>query len=65
MFFLWQEVLYKPLFNVLVFFYNTIAFHDIGLAIVELTILVRLLLLSPSLKALRAQIALQTRTRKD
>jgi len=57
--FLWQEILYKPLLNILVFLYNSLAFHDIGLAIIELTILVRLALLSPSLKALRAQIVLQ------
>lgn len=57
--FLWQEILYRPLFNLLVFLYNTVAFHDLGIAICELTLLVRLLLLSPSLKALRAQLVLQ------
>ena len=56
---LWQEVLYKPLFNALIFLYNTVAFGDMGIAIIELTIIIRLLLLSPSLKALRAQFALQ------
>lgn len=57
--FLWNEILYRPLFNSLIMLYNTIAFKDIGIAIIELTIIIRLILLVPSLKALRSQIAIQ------
>jgi len=57
--FIWQQLLYRPLLNILIFLYNTIAFKNMGVAIIELTVAIRLILISPSLKALRAQIALQ------
>lgn len=57
--FFWQEFLYKPLFNILIFLYNTIAFKDIGIAIIEITVIIRLILLPPSIKSLKAQISLQ------
>jgi len=41
---LYQDIIYRPLLNGLVFLYNTIAFQNLGLAIVLLTILVRLAL---------------------
>lgn len=57
--FIWQQFLYRPLLNALIMLYNTVAFRDIGIAIIELTVIIRIILLAPSLKALRAQIALQ------
>ncbi|MBI4193022.1 MAG: membrane protein insertase YidC [Candidatus Colwellbacteria bacterium] len=42
--YLFDLLLYKPLFNGLIFFYNTVAFRDLGVAIVLFTILIRLLL---------------------
>ncbi len=57
--FIWQQFLYRPLLNALIFLYNTIAFKNMGVAIIELTVVIRLILLSPSIKALRAQISLQ------
>lgn len=42
--FIWNEVIYRPLFNLLIFFYNTIAFRDLGIAIILLTILIKLIL---------------------
>jgi YidC/Oxa1 family membrane protein insertase len=57
--FLWYEILYKPLLNALIVLYNTIAFGDMGIAIIELTIVIRLILLPSSIKALRSQITLQ------
>ena len=42
--FIWNEVIYRPLFNLLIFFYNTISFQDLGLAIILLTILIKLVL---------------------
>ena len=55
----WFNLLfYQPLFNLLVFLYNFLPGHDIGLAIVVLTIIVKALLYPLSLKGLRAQKAL-------
>lgn len=39
-----NTILYQPLFNALVFLYNTVAFHDLGVAIILLTIVVRFIL---------------------
>lgn len=38
-----HTILYLPLLNILVFFYNVIPGHDIGVAIIIVTILIRLL----------------------
>lgn len=37
-------IFYYPILNALVFFYNTIAAHDLGLSIIFVTILIRLIL---------------------
>jgi len=37
-------ILYRPMLNVLVYFYNTIAFGDLGISIILLTLLIRLIL---------------------
>lgn len=39
-----NTILYQPLFNALVFLYNTIAFQDLGVAIILLTVVVRVIL---------------------
>lgn len=52
---LFHEALYRPLFNLLIFLYNVLPGADFGLAIVALTILVRLLFSPLSLKASRSQ----------
>lgn len=59
MIYLYNEFLYRPLFNLLVFFYNTVAFSDIGIAIVLLTVFTRLVFLPLSQKSIRSQKALQ------
>jgi len=56
---IYNTVLYQPIFNLLVFFYNTIPGHDIGLAIVALTIVVKIILLPFSIQGLKSQKALQ------
>lgn len=55
---LFHEVLYRPLFNGLVFLYDTIAFQDLGLAIICLTIAVRILLFPLFYKGLKSQAML-------
>jgi len=57
--FLFNEVLYKPLYNLLIVFYNIIPGHDLGIAIIILTILLRLALHPLSKKAIRSQRQLQ------
>jgi YidC/Oxa1 family membrane protein insertase len=41
---MYSALIYNPLLNLLVSLYNTIAFQDLGLAIIFLTILIRLIL---------------------
>jgi len=56
---IWDEGLYRPLFNILVFLYNTIPGHDIGVAIIILTALLRFALWPLSQKSIKSQKALQ------
>ncbi len=55
---LFNAILYQPLFNFLIWLYNILPRHDIGLAIIILTVLIKLILYPFSLQALRAQKAL-------
>lgn len=59
MMYLFQEIFYRPILNVLVFLYNIIPGHDIGVAIILLTILIKLILHPLSLKSLKSQKELQ------
>lgn len=56
---LYHEILYRPLFNALIFLYHFLG-QDMGLAIILLTIVIRLILFYPSLSQLRAQRSLQS-----
>ncbi len=56
--FLFNEALYRPLFNGLIFLYNAIPFHDFGVAIILLTITIRLILYPLNQKAITSQKAL-------
>ncbi len=56
---LFTTLLYQPLFNLLVFLHNVIPGHDMGIAIILLTLIIKLLLLPLSLQATRSQKALQ------
>lgn len=46
---IWHDYLYMPLLNFLIFLYNGPAFHNLGVAVIELTFLLRLLLLPLSI----------------
>jgi YidC/Oxa1 family membrane protein insertase len=59
MYWLYQTILYQPLYNALIFLYNIIPGHDIGLAIIGLTILIKLVLYPLSAQALKSQKSLQ------
>lgn len=54
-----KTILYKPLFNALIFLVWLIPGHNVGLAIIVLTIIVRFILLPSSLKATRQQKRMQ------
>lgn len=60
MLYLYDTILYYPLLNTLVFFYNTIAFEDFGLAIIFLTILTRIILFPIFHKSARHQTVMQS-----
>lgn len=52
-------VLYQPLFNALIFLYDYASFHDLGVAIILLTILIRLILFPLFHKGSRDQAIMQ------
>lgn len=56
---LFNEILYRPLLNALVFLYNTIAFKDMGVAIIMLTVGVRVALAPFFHKSMKHQTVLQ------
>ena len=56
---IFNNFLYYPLFNLLVLIYNYIPGNDFGLAIILLTLIIRLVLYPLSVKALNSQRSLQ------
>ena len=55
---LYNDIIYRPLLNLLVFFYNIIPGHDIGVVIILLTLLIRLALAPSFHKSLKSQKAM-------
>lgn len=55
--YLWTTLLYTPLLNVLIFLYERLAGNNLGLAVVELTIALRILLLPLSILSERNALA--------
>jgi YidC/Oxa1 family membrane protein insertase len=55
----WNTVLYQPIYNILILLIGFIPYHDLGFAIILLTIIIRTILLIPSQKALVSQRKLQ------
>jgi YidC/Oxa1 family membrane protein insertase len=54
-----KVILYEPLLNLLVFFYNIIPGHDLGLAIIFLTLLIKLIFIPLSRQSIKAQKSLR------
>jgi YidC/Oxa1 family membrane protein insertase len=54
----YNAIIYHPLLNLLVFFYNVIPGHDIGVVIILLTIFIRLILAPSFHKSLKSQRAM-------
>jgi YidC/Oxa1 family membrane protein insertase len=57
--YIFQTIFYKPILNVLVYFYETIAFRNFGVAIILVTILIRLVLYPLFHKSARTQMLMQ------
>ncbi|MDE2018921.1 MAG: membrane protein insertase YidC [Patescibacteria group bacterium] len=55
----WDQIFYRPILNVLIFFYNTIALRDFGLAIIFVTLLLRLILYPFFHKGTKHQMMMQ------
>jgi YidC/Oxa1 family membrane protein insertase len=55
---LFTVIFYQPILNLLVFLYNNVAFHDLGLAIVLLTVVIRLVLWPLNKSSIKSQKAL-------
>jgi len=60
MLYLYNIILFQPVYNALIFFYNLIPWHDLGVSILILTILLKIILYPLSAKALKSQRALQS-----
>jgi len=56
---IYTEGIYRPLFNLMVWFYNIMPGHDIGVAIVLMTLFMRLLLYGMNSKSIKSQKQLQ------
>ncbi len=62
MIFIYTEVIYRPILNLLVYLYNIIPGHDVGIVIILVTVIIRLILaplFHKSLKGQKAMSALQ------
>ncbi|PJE57638.1 MAG: hypothetical protein COU82_00835 [Candidatus Portnoybacteria bacterium CG10_big_fil_rev_8_21_14_0_10_38_18] len=55
---IYNAILYRPIFNVLVFLYNIVPGHDFGIAIILLTILILAVLYPLSYKLIKSRQAL-------
>lgn len=56
---IWHSVVYQPLYNVLVLFIDLLPWHSVGVAIILLTLLVKLLLYPLAGKSIEAQHAMK------
>ena len=55
----YQIIFYQPILNVLIYFYDTIALHSLGLAIILVTLLLRLILYPFFHKGAKQQMLMQ------
>jgi YidC/Oxa1 family membrane protein insertase len=56
---IFHTIIYAPLYNGLVFFVGVAPLHDVGLAVIALTILVRVILFPLSRRAVESQLAMK------
>ncbi len=56
---MFHTIFYQPILNLVVFLYNIVPGHDLGVAIIVLTIIIKMVLWPLSRKSIKAQKALQ------
>lgn len=56
---MFQTIFYQPLLNLLVFLYNIIPGHDFGIAVIIMTVIIKIILLPLSKKSIKSQKSLQ------
>jgi YidC/Oxa1 family membrane protein insertase len=56
---IFTTIFYQPILNLLIFLYNTVSYKDLGIAIILLTILIKLILWPLGQKSIKSQKALQ------
>lgn len=56
---IFHTIFYQPILNLLVFLYNVLPGHDIGLAIIAMTVIIKLVLLPLSKQSIKSQKSLQ------
>ncbi|MBI4836716.1 MAG: YidC/Oxa1 family membrane protein insertase [Candidatus Abawacabacteria bacterium] len=56
---IWDELLFRPIYNLLIWLTSWLPAHDLGLAIIVLTLLIRLVLFLPTYTSLKQQKSLQ------
>ncbi len=56
---MFQTIFYQPLLNLLVFLYNVTPGHDFGIAVILMTIIIKVVLLPLSKKSIKSQKSLQ------
>ncbi len=56
---MFQTIFYQPLLNLLVFLYNIVPGHDFGVAVIIMTVIIKIILLPLSKKSIKSQKALQ------
>jgi YidC/Oxa1 family membrane protein insertase len=59
MFQIFYPTIYQPLYNILVFLYNNLAFHDFGIAIIIITLFLKVVLMPLSKKQIESQKKMQ------
>lgn len=59
MFQIFYPTIYQPLYNILVFLYNNMAFHDFGISIIIITLFLKIILMPLSKKQIESQKKLQ------
>lgn len=57
--FLFNEIIYRPMYNLLVFVYNILPFHDFGIAIIVVTLIIKFILVPISKKQIESQKKMQ------
>jgi YidC/Oxa1 family membrane protein insertase len=57
--YIFNLILYQPLYNALVFFVGVIPSHDVGIAVILLTVIVRIILFPLSRRAVDSQLAMK------